>query len=55
MIDQLADALQKADPEKIDSCFKTLREKLDSLVSKDIEERINNYNYDEALDILKKI
>jgi len=54
MIEQLAGALQKADPEEINSCFKSLRENLDSLVSKDIEKQINNYNYDEALDILKK-
>ncbi|MCD6185514.1 MAG: response regulator, partial [Deltaproteobacteria bacterium] len=55
MIEQLIVALQKTDPEKINSCFEILRENLDSSVSEDIQKWIDSYDYDEALKILKKI
>lgn len=55
MIEQLLLALQKTDPENINNCFTTLREHLESEVAEDIKKRIDNYDYDEALEILKKI
>ena len=55
ILKQLADALELADPEVINKHIKAAGKYLDSSTFKALETRINNYDYDEALEALKSI
>jgi len=55
MLNQLADALDLADPEEINMHFKVLKEHLDRSTFQQLEIQINNYDYDKALKSVKKI
>ncbi|MBU4419626.1 MAG: response regulator [Proteobacteria bacterium] len=52
---QLADALKAADPEVIIEQMKKVREHADSLILQELENQINNYDYDEALESINRI
>jgi CheY-like chemotaxis protein len=52
---QLADALELADPEEINIHFKAVKEHLDFSTFQKLENQINNYDYDRALKTLKGI
>jgi hypothetical protein len=55
LLKQLAHALDLADPEKINIHFKAIKEHLDSSTLKELENRLNDYDYDNALKTLKEI
>ncbi|MCJ7614996.1 MAG: response regulator, partial [Desulfobacterales bacterium] len=52
---QLADALKAADPEVIIEQMKKVREHADSSILQELENQINNYDYDEALESINRI
>jgi two-component system sensor histidine kinase/response regulator len=52
---QLANALKMADPEAIRRQMEKVREHADSSALQELENRINTYDYDEALETIKKI
>jgi len=52
---QLADALKTADPEAIRRQMEKVRGSVDNSVLQELENRINNYDYDEALETIKKL
>ncbi|OEU69178.1 MAG: hypothetical protein BA867_03685, partial [Desulfobacterales bacterium S5133MH16] len=52
---QLADALKMADPEAIRRQIEKVREHTESSALQELESRINNYDYDEALGTINKI
>ncbi|WP_435547203.1 response regulator [Desulfobacterium sp. N47] len=52
---KLGNALRSADPEKINEQIKAVKEQLHTPDVIDLENHINNYDYDEALEILGKI
>ena len=54
-VQQLADALELADPEEINIHFKAVKEHLDFSTFQKLENQINNYDYDRALKTLKGI
>lgn len=53
-LNQLSEALQIADPEEIQKQLKAVKDHLNSSVFLDLENRINDYNYARALEILKE-
>ena len=55
MLNQLADALDFADPEEINMHFNGLKEHLDRSMFQQLEIQINNYDYDKALKSVKEI
>jgi len=55
MLNQLADALDVADPEEINRHFNSLKEHLDRSTSQQLEIQINNYDYDKALKKVNEI
>ncbi|MEA3279572.1 MAG: Hpt domain-containing protein, partial [Thermodesulfobacteriota bacterium] len=55
LLKQLADALELADPEEISIHFKAVKEYLDFSTFKELENRLNDYDYDKALKTLKGI
>ena len=55
MLKQLADALELADPEEINIHFKAVKGYLDFSTLKELETRLNDYDYDNALKTLKGI
>jgi CheY-like chemotaxis protein len=55
MLNQLADALDFADPEEINMHFNVLKEHLDKSTFQQLEIQINNYDYDKALKSIKEI
>ncbi|MBW2661706.1 MAG: hypothetical protein JRD93_06915, partial [Deltaproteobacteria bacterium] len=55
LLKQLADALELADPEEIDIHFKAVKGCLDFSTLKELEIRLNNYDYDNALKSLQEI
>ena len=54
-LEQLADTLELADPEKINEHAKVVKGHLDVSNFQNIGKLINNYDYDEALEVLNKI
>jgi phosphate/phosphite/phosphonate ABC transporter binding protein len=54
-LEQLAEALELADPEKINERAKAVKVHLDVSNFQNIGKLINNYDYDEALEVLNKI
>ena len=54
-VQQLADALELADPEEINIHFKAVKEHLDFSTFQKLENQINNYDYDRALKTLKGV
>lgn len=52
---QLADALELADPEKIQRKMKALQSHLSDSTFKDLEQQIKDYNYESAIKIVQKI
>jgi two-component system sensor histidine kinase/response regulator len=52
---QLADALKAADPEVIREQMEKVMEHADSSILQELENQINNYDYDEALGTINKI
>ena len=52
---QLSDALKIADPEAIREQLEKVREHADSSVLQELENQINNYDYDEALNSVDKL
>jgi len=55
MLNPLADALDLADPEEIDMYFNLLKEHLDKSTFQQLENHINNYDYDKALNKVKEL
>ena len=55
MLNQLAAALDSADPEEINMHFNAVKKHLDRSTFKRLENQINNYDYDKALKTLKGI
>ena len=55
ILNPLEDALDLADPEEIDMYFNLLKEHLDKSAFQQIENHINNYDYDKALKKVKEI
>ena len=55
MLNQLADALDVADPEEIIMHFNILKERLDRSTVQQLENQINNYDYDKALEKVKTL
>ncbi len=55
LLKQLAHALDLADPEEINIHFKAVKEHLDLSTFKELENRLNDYDYDNALKTLKEI
>jgi two-component system sensor histidine kinase/response regulator len=55
MLKQFADALDVADPEEIIMHFNILKEHLDRSTFQQIENHINNYDYDKALEKIKEL
>jgi len=55
MLNQLAHALDSADPEEINMYFNLLKEHLDRSIFQQLEIQINNYDYDKALKKVKEI
>ncbi len=55
MAQQLADALELADPEKINIHFKAVKEYLDFSTFQKLENQINDYDYDRALKTINRI
>ncbi|MDM8551603.1 response regulator [Desulfobacterales bacterium HSG2] len=54
MLKDLTDALELADPVEIEMHKNILRGHIDSPIFREVEEKIDMYEYDEALEILKK-
>jgi len=54
MLKDLTDALSLADPVEIEKHKNILRGHIDSSIFREVEEKIDVYEYDEALEILKK-
>ena len=52
---QLAHALDLAEPEEIEKHMKVVRKYLDISILQDIEDQVNDYEYDKALETLKGI
>jgi len=55
LLKQLAEALDLAEPEKIKKHMEALKEHLNTSVFHDLENLINNYDYEKALNLLEKI
>ncbi|HPA14004.1 MAG TPA: response regulator [Desulfobacterales bacterium] len=55
VLGKLAAALQAADPEKVGQYLKTAKTFFDYPVFRDLERLVNDYDYDEALKVLKLI
>ncbi|MCD4841773.1 MAG: Hpt domain-containing protein, partial [Methanosarcinales archaeon] len=55
VLKQLADALNLAEPEEIKKHMEVVKEYLDISILKDIEDQVNDYEYDRALETLKGI
>ncbi|MBC2693732.1 MAG: response regulator [Desulfobacteraceae bacterium] len=55
VLKQLADALDLAEPEEIEKHIKVIKKYLDISILKDIEDQVNDYEYDRALETLKGI
>jgi CheY-like chemotaxis protein len=55
ILNPLADALDLADPEEIDMYFNLLKEHLDKSTFQQLENHINNYDYDKALKKVKEL
>ncbi len=55
LLKQLADALDLADPEEINIHFKAIKEHLDFSTFKELENRLNDYDYDSALKTINRI
>ena len=53
-VQQLADALELADPEEINIHFKAVKEHLDFSTFQKLENQINNYDYDRALKTINR-
>ncbi len=51
---QLADALKMADPEVIRRQMKKVMEHAENSALQELESRINNYDYDEALETINR-
>jgi HPt (histidine-containing phosphotransfer) domain-containing protein len=54
-IDQLVEALDLADPERTHQSIRLLRQYLGRAILQPLEEHINDYEYGEALEVLKEI
>jgi HPt (histidine-containing phosphotransfer) domain-containing protein len=54
-IDQLAEALDLADPERIHQSMQTVRQHLEKAILEPLEDHIGDYEYGEALNVLKEI
>ena len=52
LLKELADALELSDPEEINIYFKAVKEHLDFSTFKELENQINNYDYDRALKVI---
>ena len=52
---ELAEALELADPESIRQSLQVVRQYLSKSIMKQLENPINHYKYDEALEVLKEI
>ena len=52
---QLSEALEMADPESIHQYMQSVRRYLNYTTLQQLENHINNYEYDEALEVLKQI
>ena len=52
---KLGNALKSADPEKIDKQIKIIKDQIYTPEVTDLETHINNYDYDEALELLDKM
>jgi len=55
VLKQLANALDLAEPEEIKKHIKVIKKYLDISIIKDIEDQVNDYEYDRALKMLKGI
>jgi len=55
VLKQLADALNLAEPEEIKKHIKVIKKYLDISILKDIEDQVNDYEYDKALEIINRI
>ncbi|MCD4778734.1 MAG: response regulator, partial [Desulfobacterales bacterium] len=55
VLKQLANALDLAEPEEIEKHIKVVKKYLDISILKDIEDQVNDYEYDRALKMLKGI
>jgi hypothetical protein len=55
ILEQLANALDLADPEKIKKHMELVKEHHDRAILQDLEDQVNDYDYDEALRTLKSI
>jgi len=55
LLKQLADALELADPEKINISFKAVKEHLDFSTLQKLENQLNDYDYGKALKSLEEI
>jgi PAS domain S-box-containing protein len=55
ILKQLANALDLAEPEEIEKHIKVIKKYLDISILKDIEDQVNDYEYDKALKMLKGI
>ncbi|RLC14805.1 MAG: hypothetical protein DRI57_13880 [Deltaproteobacteria bacterium] len=54
ILDQLAEALRLADPVEIEKLMEIVGKEIDDSTFRDIEEQISNYNYEEAMEIMKE-
>ncbi|MBW2099843.1 MAG: PhnD/SsuA/transferrin family substrate-binding protein [Deltaproteobacteria bacterium] len=54
LLKQLADSLEIADPEEIKKQMEVVRKHLDPSIFQELENHVNTYDYDEALETLKK-
>jgi two-component system sensor histidine kinase/response regulator len=55
VLKQLVNALNLAEPEEIKKHIKVIKKYLDISILKDIEDQVNDYEYDKALEMLKGI
>ena len=55
VLKELADALDLAEPEEIEKHMEAVRKYLDMSVFRNLEDQVNDYEYDRALKTLKKI
>jgi CheY-like chemotaxis protein len=55
MLKNMADALELADPEEIKVNFNNVKKYIDKQLMEKLENRINDYDYDNALKILKEV
>ncbi len=53
ILDQLAEALRLADPVEIEKLMEIVGKEIDDSTFRDLEEQISNYNYEEAMKIMK--